>query len=111
YNRAFRTYVVLVWMFTNAALVAIVLNAGGLQRLNVASSSTVAKVATNDSEESGTVKVYLFVVLWSVAALSGFKFIGAMWYKIHRIVSSPNSKERISLTVYAVQEIISFRGS
>lgn len=84
YNRAFRTYVVLAWMFSNAALVAIVLNAGGLQRLKVQSTTTVG------DEESGTVKVYLFVVLWSVAGLSAFKFIGAMWYKIHRMVSPPS---------------------
>ncbi|KAE8442988.1 hypothetical protein EG329_002451 [Mollisiaceae sp. DMI_Dod_QoI] len=78
YNRGFRTYVVLAWMFCNAALVAVVLNAGGLQRLKVDPSNGV-------EDESGTVKVYLFVVLWSVAGLSGFKFIGAMWYKIHRM--------------------------
>ncbi|KAF8857623.1 chitin synthase 1 [Acephala macrosclerotiorum] len=79
YNRAFRTYVVLAWMFSNAALVAIVLNAGGLQRLKVQSTTTVG------DEESNTVKVYLFIVLWSVAGLSAFKFVGAMWYKIHRM--------------------------
>lgn len=75
----FRTYVVLVWMFCNAALVAVVLKAGGLARLSL----TQPKVG----ESSQTVKIYLLVVLWSVAGLSGFKFVGAMFYKVKRIVS------------------------
>ena len=81
YRKAFRTYVVLVWMFCNAALVAIVLNAGGLNRLEV-------NPAGGGEDASAKVKTYLLVVLWSVAGLSAFKFVGAMWYKVHRIVSS-----------------------
>jgi len=80
YNKAFRSYVVLAWMFCNAALVALVLKAGGLQRLSVTTT-------TGTEAESPTVKIYLMIVLWSVAGLSGFKFVGAMWYKIHRMVS------------------------
>jgi chitin synthase len=82
YRKAFRTYVVLVWMFCNAALVAIVLNAGGLARLEV------NPTAAGTEDESAKVKTYLLIVLWSVAGLSAFKFVGAMWYKIHRIVSA-----------------------
>lgn len=78
YNKAFRSYVVLAWMFCNAALVAIVLNTGGLNRLSV---------HKNSGEDDRTVRIYLFVVLWSVAGLSAFKFVGAMWYRIYRIVS------------------------
>jgi chitin synthase len=58
YNRAFRPYVVLVWMFCNAALVAVVLNAGGLARLEVAP-------ANGNTDESAKVKTYLFIVLWT----------------------------------------------
>jgi chitin synthase len=71
-------------MFCNAALVAVVLNAGGLARLEVAP-------ATGNAESSATVKAYLLVVLWSVAGLSAFKFVGSMWYKVHRIVSMNNT--------------------
>lgn len=94
YNKAFRSYVVLAWMFCNAALVAIVLKAGGLNRLSL---------TTVNEAESTTVKYYLMVVLWSVAGLSAFKFVGAMWYKIHRIVSSRASSlvVRDKLTRYA----------
>lgn len=83
YRKAFRTYVVLVWMFCNAALVAIVLNAGGLARLEVNPTTG------GTEDESAKVKTYLLIVLWSVAGLSAFKFVGAMWYKVHRIVSFP----------------------
>jgi chitin synthase len=99
YRKAFRTYVVLVWMFCNAALVAIVLNAGGLNRLEVAPT-------TGGEDASAKVKTYLLIVLWSVAALSGFKFVGAMWYKVHRIVSSPSdASEEVLLTWDIVPEI------
>lgn len=70
----------LAWMFCNAALVAVVLNSGGLARLKI-------QPVTGSADTSATVKTYLLVVLWSVAGLSAFKFVGAMWYKIHRIVS------------------------
>ncbi|KAH6682756.1 chitin synthase 2 [Halenospora varia] len=79
YNKAFRSYVVLAWMFCNAALVAVVLKSGGLNRLSV------KPVAIGKDDQSRTVKVYLLIVLWSVAGLSFFKFVGAMWYKIKRI--------------------------
>jgi len=78
---AFRSYVVLAWMFCNAALVATVLNAGGLNRLNVQTQIVEAGTPTTH------VIIYLKVVLWSVAWLSGFKFIGAMVYITKRIVS------------------------
>jgi chitin synthase len=78
---AFRSYVVLCWMFCNAALVAVVLNAGGLNRL------AVKKQVVEEGAPTASVIIYLKIVLWSVAWLSGFKFIGAMVYRIKRIVS------------------------
>jgi chitin synthase len=98
YNRAFRTYVVLVWMFCNAALVAVVLNAGGLARLEVAP-------ANGNTDESAKVKTYLLIVLWSVAGLSAFKFVGSMWYKIHRIVSEiKNPLIRFANSLYSSRD-------
>jgi len=82
YYKGFRSYVVLIWMFCNAALVAIVLKAGGLNRLSVQPQPS------NEGDPSATVKIYLQVVLWSVACLSGFKFVGAMWYLIIKFVSN-----------------------
>ena len=69
----------LAWMFCNGALVATILKTGGIERLSV-------QKQIQDGDSSNVVKVYLTVVLWSVAGLSSFKFIGAMWYLIKRIV-------------------------
>lgn len=81
YDASFRSWVVLSWMFCNAALVASILKSGGIERLSV------TKVI-QDGDASPVVKGYLTVVLWSVAGLSLFKFVGAMWYLIKRIVSA-----------------------
>lgn len=80
-------------MFCNAALVAVVLKSGGLNRLSV------KPVAIGKDDQSRTVKVYLLIVLWSVAGLSFFKFVGAMWYKIKRIVSTLLSFDETLLTI------------
>lgn len=73
YYKGFRSSVVLFWIICNFGLVAIVLSTGGLERL---------ESNTNDSTKS---TIYMAVVLWSVAGLSAFKFIGAMWFLIVRM--------------------------
>lgn len=82
YYKGFRSAVVLLWMFCNLALAAVVLNTGGLDRISVGSSDS-----TDDSEEEQTQRstIYMAVVLWSVAALSAFRFVGAMWFLIVRL--------------------------
>lgn len=75
YYKGFRSMVVLAWIFCNGALAAVVLNAAGLQRVSV----------TDNSSQRAT--IYLGVVLWSVAGLSLFRFIGAMWFLVVRLVS------------------------
>lgn len=83
YYKGFRSAVVLAWVFCNFALGAVVLSAAGLETFDDKSSST-------DSEDSTQTKksmIYMEVVLWSVAALSMFKFFGAMWYLVVRMVS------------------------
>jgi chitin synthase len=80
YDASFRSYVVLAWMFCNAAFVAIILRSGGIERLSV-------QQQIEDGAATSVVKAYLTVVLWCVAGLSSFKFVGAMWYLIKRIVS------------------------
>jgi chitin synthase len=77
YYKGFRSAVVLAWIFCNFALGAVVLNAAGLSRINL-----------NDTEDKKAT-IYMAVVLWSVAGLSLFRFIGAMWFLIVRLVS-PN---------------------
>jgi chitin synthase len=51
--------------------VAVVLSTAGLER-----------VSTDETKKS---TIYLAVVLWSVAGLSAFKFLGAMWFLIVRM--------------------------
>ncbi|GAB7350007.1 hypothetical protein MBLNU459_g0683t1 [Dothideomycetes sp. NU459] len=73
YYKGFRSAVVLAWMFCNLALAAVVLNAGGLEKVSV---------DTSDTQRS---TIYMSVVLWSVAGLSAFRFIGAMWFLVIRL--------------------------
>lgn len=74
YYKGFRSAVVLAWMFCNLALAAVVLNAGGIQRVSV----------STDSDDQRTT-IYMAVVLWSVAALSAFRFVGACWFLVVRV--------------------------
>jgi chitin synthase len=79
YYAGVRSGVVLAWMFTNFALAAVILNSGGLNRLASGNEEMVA------GQRSA---IYLRVVLWSVAALSAFRFIGATWFLVLRLVRS-----------------------
>lgn len=81
YYKGFRSGVVLVWVFCNFALGAVVLSAAGLDRF----SDDPEKA---DQEKNNRSMIYMAVVLWSVAGLSIFKFLGAMWYLVVRMVSS-----------------------
>ena len=79
YYKGFRSAVVLVWMFSNLALAAVVLTTAGLDRVTVENSTT------------DRAAIYMGVVLWSVAGLSLFRFCGAMWFLVVRLVSFPLS--------------------
>ncbi|CAI0647326.1 unnamed protein product, partial [Colletotrichum noveboracense] len=77
YYRGVRSVVVLAWMISNFGLAAVVLSAAGLERISPDSNST--------TDENGRANIYMSVVLWSVAGLSAFKFIGAMWFLVVRM--------------------------
>lgn len=72
YYKGFRSSVVLFWLVCNFGLCAAVLSSAGLDRITT----------TTAEKKSG---IYLAVVLWSVAGLSAFKFIGAIWFLIVRM--------------------------
>lgn len=74
YYKGFRSAVVLAWMLCNLALAAVVLNAGGLERVNV-----------NDNATSDRSTIYMAVVLYSVAGLSAVRFLGACWFLVVRV--------------------------
>lgn len=80
YYRGFRSGVVLVWIFCNFALGAVVLSTAGLE--NLGSTTTTTDTTRAD--------IYMSVILWSVAGLSLIKFIGAMWFLVVRMVSPLN---------------------
>lgn len=75
YYKGFRSSVVLVWIFCNFALAAVVLSTAGLERLTIDNTTTQRST------------IYMAVVLWSVAGLSLFRFCGAMWFLVVRLVS------------------------
>lgn len=74
YYRGIRSVVVLVWLVMNFALVAVVLSAAGVE-----------KITPDDKDSNAKENLYMTIVLWSVAALSAFKFIGAMWFLVVRL--------------------------
>lgn len=78
YYRGVRTGVVLIWMITNFALAAVVLSTGGLERITPGSGDQAKQAAERSN-------IYMTIVLWSVAVLSAFKFLGAMWFLVVRM--------------------------
>ncbi|KAI8381355.1 chitin synthase 1 [Radiomyces spectabilis] len=70
YYRSFRTRLVLAWIITNLALVAVVTNTHELIWLG--------------SYEERT-NFYLGIILWSVAGLAAVRFLGAVLYLIMKI--------------------------
>ncbi|KAK6839329.1 chitin synthase I [Apiospora arundinis] len=76
YYRWIRTLVVLIWMITNFGLCALVLSTAGLERLT-------PDAAKQNEDQRAT--LYMTIILWSVAFLSAFKFIGALWFLIVRM--------------------------
>ncbi|CAJ0902740.1 2210_t:CDS:2, partial [Entrophospora sp. SA101] len=62
YYKGFRTRVVLIWIITNAALVAVITN----------TSVSLAEIVDPTVRSN----VYMGVVLWSVAGLAAFRFMG-----------------------------------
>lgn len=75
YYRGVRTVVVLVWMITNFGLCALVLSTAGLQKI----------VPNAEQQQQDRATIYMAVVLYSVAVISGFKFIGACWFLVVRM--------------------------
>jgi chitin synthase len=77
YYRAVRSLTVLGWMICNFALVAVVLSAAGFE--------SISPTNNPETDQDTRVNYYMSVVLWSVAGLSAFKFIGAMWFLVVRM--------------------------
>ena len=74
YYKGVRSTVVLVWLLMNFALIAVVLSSAGLDQ-----------ITPEEEEENANENIYMAIVLWSVAGLSAFKFIGALWFLVVRM--------------------------
>jgi chitin synthase len=96
YYAAVRSGIVLAWMFTNLALCSVVLQAGGLQ--------VFVDPTKEQAQADLNAKIYLSVVLYSVAGLSGFRFIGAIWFLIRRMVSVSSPRLKLTLTQHSLLE-------
>lgn len=66
----------MAWMFCNLALAAVVLNTGGLEKVTLSSDADVVETQRST--------IYMSVVLWSVAGLSAFRFVGSFLFLLVR---------------------------
>lgn len=81
YYAFIRSMTVLIWMFTNGVVVALVLETGGFNQL--------ANTSTNTRTE-----IFLTVILWTVAFMALFRFLGCTAYLFIRMISSFRSKSK-----------------
>ncbi|CAH2351718.1 chitin synthase 2 [[Candida] railenensis] len=68
-----RSMTVLVWMFSNFVIIALVLETAGINQLS-----------TSTTESRST--IFLTVILWTVAFMALFRFIGCVLYLIQRFI-------------------------
>lgn len=71
YYKSFRTRVVLFWILCNGAMVAGITNG----------SSTLNSISTSEDRANN----YMAYVLWSVAGLAAFRFMGSCTYLLFRL--------------------------
>lgn len=79
YYANMRSMTVLVWMFTNFILVAVVTESGGLSQF---SDSDTCGIPMN------RLFIFLTVILWLVAFMALFRFIGSVSYLILKLVDT-----------------------
>lgn len=88
-----RTYTVIFWLLTNFILIVVVLRTGGLEDFSTykaegSSATTVAKSTTyslmkrNYWTSDNVGDIFMTVILWTVAGLALFRFIGCVYYRI-----------------------------
>lgn len=84
YYAFIRSMTVLIWMFTNGLVVALVLETGGFNQLSSDSST----------DQSTRSEIFLTVILWTVAFMALFRFLGCTVYLVKRFISSFRSRRR-----------------
>lgn len=76
YYAFIRSMTVLVWMFSNFVVVALVLETGGFNQFD-------AEASTN---KTGRSEIFLTVILWTVAFMALFRFLGCTAYLLKRFL-------------------------
>lgn len=79
YYAFIRSMTVLIWMISNFVIVALVLETGGFDQFDKA--STLAK------NKATRARIFLLVILWTVAFMALFRFIGCVLYLIQRMLN------------------------
>lgn len=75
-----RSMTVLIWISSNFLIIALVLETGGFNQFE-------SDVGLAGSKKKRA-EVYLTVILWTVALLAGFRFVGCVLYLLNRMVNS-----------------------
>lgn len=79
YYASVRSWIVMAWIFSNLSLITLVMKAGSV--------GIITKTKTSEEEaQRKNSDLYLYIILWSVAGLSAFRFVGSVWFLIHRKV-------------------------
>lgn len=76
YYAFIRSMTVLIWMFSNFAIIAVVLETGGVDQFS----------ENSDTLKTTRSKIFLTVILWTVAFMALFRFIGCIAYLIGRFI-------------------------
>lgn len=71
---------VLIWMISNFVIIAVVLETGGFNQLDGSESD-----GTDTTTKTTRLEVFLTVILWTVAFMALFRFIGCIYYLISRL--------------------------
>lgn len=79
YYASVRSWIVMAWIFSNLSLITLVMKAGSV--------GIITKTKTSEEEaQRKNSDLYLYSILWSVAGLSAFRFVGSVWFLVHRKV-------------------------
>lgn len=87
-----RTLTVLIWMLTNAILIVVVLDIGGVGSLTKTSGTNA------DNSMGRNAEIFLTVILWIVAATAAFRFIGSTIFLVTKMFRPMKWKMRASRT-------------
>ncbi|KAI3406877.2 CHS2 [Candida oxycetoniae] len=80
-----RSMTVLIWMFSNFVIIAVVLETGGFNQFVSDNNQNVTKTTRSE--------IFLTVILWTVAFMALFRFIGCIYYLFSRLARRMKGSE------------------